>query len=285
MICNPHIGMDGRLGNQLFQYAAVKGIGLKLGYDVTLSDQINSFKWHGQNNLLTEFNVESEVRQLEPGMFKLMYIEPDHMEFDPNVSSLPDNTLLKGYFQSIKYWEGYEDIIKRELTPKKHYLDSAKKYIDSLRIDDRPIISLHLRRGDNTDGSNPSKELNTMYDRGGFWEQYFTKASESFDFDFRFLVFTGGSRGEGNDNSVDIEWAKNNLKGEFLFSEGGDAFQDFCRIMMCDHHVLSHISSFGWWAAYLDKKDCVTIAPKHYHPDIPEFTHREGFYPDDWRII
>jgi hypothetical protein len=279
VIANPLIGQDGRLGNQLFQYAALKGIALKCGYEAVLpvlSDQ----SWHGQQSLLDNFNITSKQESnLQPPTH--VYLEKDHMKYDASVFSIPDGTFIKGYFQSTKYWEGFEKEIKSELTPKTEFVKEAESYINALRIDDRPIVSLHLRRGDNTDGSNPSEELNRMYDRGGFWHSYFEKAKEKLE-NTRFLVFTGGARFT-DDNSRDIQWARENLKGDFMFSEGGLPMQDFCRIMACDQHVISPISSFGWWAAYLS--DGRVIAPKHYHPDIASFTHREGFYPKEWVVV
>jgi hypothetical protein len=281
MITNPLIGSDGRLGNQLFQYAALKGVALRCGYEAVLPP-INDKSWHGQRNLLNSFNVEAreEFSRILPTH---VHSEKDYMNYDASIFSIPDGSFITGYFQSTKYWKGFESQIKSELMPKSEFITEAKEYVNSLRVDARPIVSLHLRRGDNTDGSNSSTALNSMYDKGGFWETYFDKAKEKLDSP-KFLVFTGGSRFT-DDNSRDIQWAKDHLKGDLMFSEGGSAMQDFCRIMVCDQHVLSHISSFGWWAAYLDPKGGTVIAPKHYHPDLPEYTYREGFYPEGWILV
>jgi hypothetical protein len=79
---------------------------------------------------------------------------------------------------------------------------------------------------------------------------------------------------------------RNFVGEEYLFSEPSDSMMDFCLIRQCDHNIISHISSFGWWAAYLNpKKDKTVISPIRYHPDRPMFTHREGFYPADWGLV
>jgi PAS domain-containing protein len=98
----------------------------------------------------------------------------------------------------------------------------------------------------------------------------------------KFLVFTGGQR-FNEDNSTDVEWCKNFFKGdEFLFSEGQPQIDDFCRIMLCDHNILSHASSFGWWAAYVNPNpNKIVVAPEYYHPDEPGLK-RDKFYPTEF---
>ena len=67
-----------------------------------------------------------------------------------------------------------------------------------------------------------------------------------------FLLFTGGSR-EGDDNKKDVSWLKDNLKGSnFFYSGVKTTLEDFALIKNCDHNIMSHSSSFGWWAAYLN---------------------------------
>jgi hypothetical protein len=82
-----------------------------------------------------------------------------------------------------------------------------------------------------------------------------------------------------------MKWCKDNFKGgDFLFSENNLPIEDFCLISSCDHHILSHISSFGWWAAYIDQKKNTTIAPLKYDPET-SYNHREGFYPERWTLV
>ena len=48
---------------------------------------------------------------------------------------------------------------------------------------------------------------------------------------------------------------------------------------------MSHSSSFGWWAAYLnDNPNKKVIAPKDYSME-PNGWNREGFYPDNFTLI
>ena len=158
------------------------------------------------------------------------------------------------------------------MAPKKEWIEQGNSIIESIKSNNPQykIISLHLRRGDNTDGSNPSAELNNVYgennclDINSFYGQYLLSAKNCFTSEkTKFLVFSGGSRASGNNNESDIEWCERNLLGEeYIFAEPRSALVDFASIMACDGNIISHISSFGWWASY-----------------------RRGFYPNTWRIV
>ena len=131
--------------------------------------------------------------------------------------------------------------------------------------------------------TNGQTELIEAFNPGGLYEQYFIKAKKVFEGkNVKFLVFTGGQR-FNEDNSTDVEWCKNFFKGdEFLFSEGRPQIDDFCRIMLCDHNILSHASSFGWWAAYVNPNpNKIVVAPEYYSPDSPTLK-RDKFYSKEY---
>lgn len=296
MITFTQLGTLGRLGNQLFQYAASRGIAAHRGYELKIPDPATQ-KWHGQECLLARFNLECSYMTPEDyATVQHHYAEPDYMKFDPNVFSFPDNVDLHGFFQSTYYFDHCSEQIKRELTPKAEYAEKAQETMAKLKeaYPDYEIVSLHLRRGDNTDGSNPSSTLNNMYGAGNkfelnsFYGRFFSQAMIHFwQRKTKFLVFTGGSRADGNSNTPDIEWCKEAFVGEqYLFSEGHDSFEDFCLIMQCDHNIISPVSSFGWWAAYLNQNpNRQVLAPRIYDPTQTSVEYREGFYPGGWNIL
>tara|TARA_R110002110_G_scaffold17363_4_gene73435 strand:- start:7135 stop:8025 length:891 start_codon:yes stop_codon:yes gene_type:complete len=296
MVTFLELGSLGRLGNQLFQYGALKSLALYKGTPAILPPLRNKI-WHGQDCQLKEFNIECDyATPMDIKKIAYVYNEPDYMKFDTKFFDLPNNINLHGFFQSILYFRHCEEQIKKELTPKNIHLDKAKKMIDSLKrkYPGYEIVSLHLRRGDNTDGSNPSRELNEMYgktkglDPKSFYGKYMNTALKEFEGKtVKYLVFSGGSRDPSIDNKNDIEWCKQNFEGnDFIFSKGNTPIDDFSLIASCDHNILSHISSFGWWAAYVNSNpNKIVVAPEHYHPDLPEYTYREGFYPAEWRKV
>ena len=282
MITFYNIGSLGRLGNQLFQYAALKGLATKNNYSFKIPD-FSKTEWHGQKCLLSEFKIKYDLLdKYDNSLINYYYEEPNWAECDFNFFNIPDNSNINGYFQSIYYFEHIIDEIKNELIPKDKYLLDAQNYVNYLKQKYKcEIVSIHVRRGDNI--NEIQKSLAEAYDKNGIYEKYFYKAKQIFkSMNVKFLVFTGGARYNEN-NQKDIEWCKNFFSGnEFLFSEDATQMQDFSRIMYCDHNILSHASSFGWWAAFLNpNKDKITVAPEFYHPDAPNLK-RYKFYPQDY---
>jgi hypothetical protein len=134
--------------------------------------------------------------------------------------------------------------------------------------------------------TNGQTGLIQAFQPGGMYETYFNNAKKVFEGkNVKFLVFTGGQR-FNEDNKVDVDWCKRFFKGdEFLFSEGNTQIDDFALIMNCDHNILSHASSFGWWAAYINPNpNKIVVAPEWYHPDEPTLK-REKFYPNEYKIV
>jgi hypothetical protein len=283
MITFHKLGELGRLGNQLFQYAALKSLGLKNGYDVVIPNP-QTMNWHGQTCLLDQFNIEAGYLDDDNiSQIQYMYSEPNWNKYDPTFFEIPDGSTIEGFFQSTFYFEEFEEQIKKELTPKSELVECNKQFIDKIKSENEgyEIVSVHVRRGDNM--TNGQTGLIQAFEPGGIYEQYFNNAKKIFEGKkVKFLVFTGGQR-FNEDNSTDVEWCKNFFKGdEFLFSEGQPQIDDFCRIMLCDHNILSQASSFGWWAAYVNPNpNKIVVAPEYYHPDEPGLK-RDKFYPKEF---
>jgi hypothetical protein len=279
------LGEYGRLGNQLFQYAALRGLSSKNGYEIKIPS-LESKNWHGQDCLLNEFNIKCDFfSKNDVQKVKYFYNEPSWKKYDENFFNLRDNTSILGFFQSMYYFEHIQEEIKIELTPKTKYLDEGKNYIKYLKEKhDCEIVSVHVRRGDNM--TNGQTELINAYKQNGIYQNYFERAKKIFDNKkVKFLIFSGGQR-FNEDNSSDIEWCKEFFTGdEFIFSEGQNQISDFSRIMSCDHNILSHASSFGWWASFVNpNKNKIVIGPEWYHPDEPNLK-REKFYPKNYILL
>ena len=289
MITFLELGRYGRLGNQLFQYAALKSIALKNGYECKIPNP-ETMDWHGQKCLLTEFNIKADFLTKDDALsLTNLAVEPSVDWFFEPFFSIPDNTNIHGYFQSTYYFNDFKEQICKELTPKQEYLDFAENYLSSLKEDGSEIVSIHLRRGDNTDGTN--KEYltfygeNDIYDENSVYGKYITSALKHFENQkVKFLVFTGGSR--TGDDKDDILWAKKTFKKDnFYVSETNDPMKDFAMIMSCDHNITCHLTTFGWWAAYLNTNpNKKVIAPKNYFYDHPSHYKRPGFFPNDWTL-
>jgi len=285
------LGRYGRLGNQMFQYAALRSLSLNKGYEFKIPDP-KTMEWHGQPCLLDNFNIKAEYMSDEDyGKIKFNYMDPIVGSFDQNFFYLGDGVNLFGYFQSYKYFKDYKADIVNELTPKDSLLRDAKKILKSFKQENKEIVSLHVRRGDNQDGTNPQYKhfygKNDLLTKDSLYGKYLSKTFDIFkDKKVKYLVFSGGSRTKDGSNLTDIEWCKKNIKGDnIVYSEGLSDIMDFTLMTLCDHNVVCHLSSFGYWAAILNKSpNKIVVAPRDYTLGQDSRT-TNGFYPEHWRVI
>jgi hypothetical protein len=299
MITFKDLGLYGRLGNQMFQYASLRGIAEKNGFVCKIPD-FSSFNWHGQNCLLNNFNIEAD--KLQPiDQFNILgrnINEKNHDQFDESFFNLPENVSIKGFFQFTKYFEHCEDLIKKEFTPKEQYLNPAQKIIDSYRKDGYEIVSIHVRRGDMMQhmyadtGVHPDSVfgVDNIFDNNTIFGNYLNKSMDFFsDRKVKYFVFAGGKR--TGDDADDISYIKRVFKGdEFIISDSNDPMVDFTRIMSCDHNITCHQSTFGWWAAYLNSnKNKIVTSPEHYFflysKERSDQRISNGHFPKDWNIV
>ena len=89
-----------------------------------------------------------------------MYNEQNHDVFDePNFWQSPNNINLHGFFQSTFYFKEFDKQIRKEFTLKDKFVNEALEFINKLKKENnnKEIVSIHLRRGDLTDGTNDIK--------------------------------------------------------------------------------------------------------------------------------
>jgi hypothetical protein len=173
------------------------------------------------------------------------YKEP-HFHYAP--IPYKQNLNLEGYFQSYKYLTGNEEIIKKLLTPK-HNLTT---------ID---ITSIHCRRTDYLKFSQYHNVLDMNY-----YNQAIKLCPSN-----KYMIF-----------SDDINWCKNNFKGDqFIFSEGKSEVDDLSLMISCKNNIIAN-SSFSWWGAFLNPNVLKKIiAPQKWFG--PATNHNiQDLMPKEW---
>ena len=291
MITFSKLGEYGRLGNQLFQMMILYSIQEKLGYEIKLPDYRNR-TWHGQDCLLDNFNISAKFVDNNDKILH-QYIEPevDQFKYNPLIYNIPDNTDLYGFFQHGKYYESENcyQLIKKELSLKDYIIDRNKEKINKIKEQYKgfEIISLHLRRGDSTHnlyGNDPN-----ILDHNSLWYQYFLRAGKYFEnHKVKFLLFTGGIRGT-HDDSPEYNWCKNNFKGEefIILDEEHNVIDDLSMMLLCNHHILSPISTFSYFVGYYNKDQVkngkIIVAPYNYR--FLTESHGENFYPPEFILV
>ena len=111
--------------------------------------------------------------------------------------------------------------------------------------------------------------------------KYFNQAIKMFDNKkVKFLVFCGGSRVNTKEDTSFM----NNLDDRFILCSTDDALMDFTNIMLCDHNICCHLTTFGWWAAFLNSNpNKIVTMPQDYFYN--KAITRPGFFSNDWRLF
>lgn len=271
MITFSKLGKYGRLGNQLFQYAALKGLSVKNGYDIGMMSDMSEARWHGQKCLLSNFNLNYPTTNVSGEV----YSQPGNSQtFDENFFDLEDGVDLFGFFQNLNYFHFCKEQIKEDLKINPEIQKTCDEYLERFNGN---VVSVHVRRGDNIQYKQSSQEV---------IDNYISKSVSYFNEETNFLVFTGGSRFVGEDNTEDVSYLKEMYQGDnVFFSETNNPIVDFCLMTKCNHNIISHDSTFSWWAAYLNEhNDSTTICPR-YHRSLEQTVEYKDFYPENWTVI
>lgn len=66
-----------------------------------------------------------------------------------------------------------------------------------------------------------------------------------------------------------LEWVNHNFDNtQHILASTSDVLTDYSLISLCDHNILCHATSFGWWAAYINRNpNKIMVAPKDYFLD------------------
>ena len=280
MIGNNRIGCNGRLGNQMFQYASMRGIASVKGFDWVVPPENYD---HTANYALFETFKMTNVQEKNIGFVEGETLKETIHCYDENlVDSCSDNTNLDGFFQTEKYFENIVDEIRSDFTFKDEYLKPCKEFIDSL--DTTPIF-LHVRRGDAI-GKEHYHPVAPM--------SYYVEALKKFDKDTPCFVF-----------SDDLEWCKSQelfKSDRFLFNDNIEKYDyqsmdgtgsmqytllphvDLCLMSLCSGAIIVN-SSFSWWGAWLQNNRGKVIASKPWFGPSASHLDTSNVVPDHWEII
>lgn len=265
MIGANYLGRMGQLGNQMFQFAAVKGIARKHGYEFMIPEYRGVVVDGRGNRLRYELDRPFTPQMDHIGVLPTdNYLQEPHFHYSQEfVDNFPDNASIVGYFQSPKYFERIADEIRQDFTFKDEIRDPCAAISENL---DQPI-ALHVRRGDFI--TNVESHHNQSLD-------YYKDALGHFDDDRQVVIF-----------SDDTQWCKEQelfQPGRFLISGGGSPDIDMCLMSMCHSFVIAN-STFSWWSAWLStNEDKKVIYPKLWF-GITGYTkdyNVEDLFPDGW---
>ena len=253
------LGNEGRLGNQMFQYAFIRGMSKRYGYDFIIPDaNANRFDNYG---LFDCFELEG----CKTGEGSYPTLECRDTAFNQKfLDDCSDNTNYSGVFQTEKYFVNATEELRKDFTFHKEILDPCQEFIDNVG----DVIFLHVRRGNS----------NLVGNRGEKWsyqmlqdyhplmkKEYYLEALSHFDESKKVIVL-----------SDTIDWCKKQdwlQDDRFLFSDSSyEVFDDgasvpyidLCLMSLCSGGIIAN-SSMSWWGAWLQNDTGKIIAPNPWY--------------------
>lgn len=263
------LGRMGRLANQMFQYASLKGIAKNVGTDICIPNHTQSVDDGIGNKLRTElfdsFDLNVNVGLLNNGHAPT--VQERYFHFDEELFKMcPDHVSLQGYFQTEKYFKHIESEIRDDFTFKDEILKPCKEMISSV---ENPI-ALHVRRTDYIMNSDNHYNLPI---------EYYESALKYFDNTRNVIIF-----------SDDPKWCKTQKlfdDDRFMVSENTDNRVDLCLMSLCNDFIIAN-STYSWWGAWLSSnKNKKVIAPFQWFgkTGYTKDHNTKDLIPDEWTRI
>ena len=276
MLTHVAIGNAGRFGNQMFQFAALIGIGEKTGYKIKIPIENTKDDFAVFYDLAKQQSEPTGMELRKPFDLPVCYFAPQseifstvtqryqepYFHFSPAVFNIPDNTDIAGFFQSEKYFKHAEEKVRTLFTFRPEIQEKAKQELAKVK-DDAPRVSIHVRRGDYVANSANHTVTGIEYYADAI-NKFFSKEP------YRFVVF-----------SDDPEWCRQMFDGGHIV-DINDSYTEMCMMSMCDHHIIAN-SSFSWWGAWLNPNpEKIVVAPSMWFG--PNLRHNSivDLLPDTW---
>lgn len=277
-------GLQGGLGNQLFQFAVARAISLRLNARMLLDDSALKLD-HKRSFELGAFKFPSTLRivsrpeggrrgVLERWFDRVEILREKHCEFDPEIVSMRPNTSLHliGYWQTEKYFQAVANQIRSDLQfafPPDRENQSVLEEIRAVTA-----VSVHFRRGDFI------SEAHTAAYNGTPSLDYYRRAVAMITAQHpnaHLFVF-----------SDEPQWVKDNFQSsapmKIVDINPPDAPAADLRLMAaCRHHVMAN-STFSWWGAWLNpSSEKMVIGPNPWYQGAKLNT--VDFLPAGWLTI
>jgi hypothetical protein len=280
------------MGNQMFQYAAGRALAdahggeLLLYFEPGTADRLtDKFLLHARVWDVHDRGAHPEIaryfgtsfasrllRKLDRARLPAArrFYQYDLCNFDPTFPELASCVVLKGYWQSFKYFHHLRESILADFRHR-HPLSAAATEAERRISDCENPVGVHVRRNDYLTLGWPVLE-NLYYEkaRGCLYEKRSLSNQE-------FFIF-----------SDDPAWCEEHLypgmRKTVVSALGTSATEDMMLMGKCRHLLIGN-STFSWWAAYLSRDARTVIAPHRWiFYDQPGFRHEDLYLPE-WIVV
>jgi hypothetical protein len=271
--------LQGRTGNNLFQYAAGRSLSIATGHDLVLDGSWMD-AWHADHfehlhKLPLQARYERKYTLLKRLGRKILGTGPtawhheslvDEFAGDalPSLEADASGRILRGYFQSAAHIACIEPELRSEINLASiHLPDESLRFEETLLAN--ACVSIHVRRGDYLNIASTTCIGSDYHNRAIDW---FRQHNEK----LRFCVF-----------SDDIPWCRQQFSGpEFVFCDlpaaAGDPLHDLRLMASCHDHIIVN-SSYSWWGAWINASPTKrVVAPSQWMKGRTS----TGILPDEW---
>ncbi len=272
--------LQGRLGNQLFQYAAARCVAEHLGCGVVLVGPRQRQRWRTLArplrtelsgafryvtfsptsrwlNTLQAFSqpaFASELGRLLPHRFRprktLSGGQLLAEAYDPAIWQVAPGTLIEGYFQSEQYFQDRAATVRRWFTPSRRTAAVVDDLLAGLRGNVGDYVAVHVRLGDYASHSLRVGDVLYPYALG---RDYYDKALDRFPPGVPVALFSDEPDAAAALLPSAPAWVCPAASPVVTLL----ALARFPRLIIAN-------SSFSWWAGWLGGPNNAVVAP-HYH--------------------
>lgn len=263
----------GRFGNQLFRIGTIIGESLKRNSEYFIpSEWEHSKLFPNLKNVISSHDINQQITST-------------HREPTFAYHNIPDTSgilKIEGYFQSWKFFEGYDDKIRESLS----FSDDLIEKASSRMSKDTIKLCLHVRWGDiydrKTNGGHKGVENYHPVMTLQYYENALNYVLSETKID-EILVFT-----DNTDTKEFIEGKFEKFGVKVVYFDYSDDFiNDFISQSLCNHFIIAN-STFSWWSSFLSKgEDKIVCCPKEEDWFGPSYSHmdRSTLLPLNWKRI
>jgi len=273
------LGTNGRLGNQMFQYASLRGIAANNNLDwcIPPHDTPN----YANYGLFDAFKLKNLNHT---GLINGPTYDEPGFDFDEELfNNCPDNVNIDGYRQSEKYFKHIENFIREDFEFNDEIYEPCKEFMNQFNEN---IILLHVRRGDNT-GRPDWYPMPTVDHYEYLLDKYFNNdqpvliCSDDLEWVKEQKLF---SSDRFYLSETRVYYSHQTLNGAGQMEKSLVPYYDLCLMTMCSDAIIAN-SSLSWWGAWLQKnpnKKIITQSP--WFGERLSFNNTKDLIPESWIV-
>ena len=259
LFADPRTGQ--RLGNQLFQLAALLGLAIRYDTQLLLPDRWRykqSFCLHPR---IVWGSAKADYALQEPGF-------ACHLDFfDAHAEEISSRCVdIHGFLQSEKYWKAAEKDIRSALSFRPEIKEAVQSILKQNGIDAESTTAISVRRGDFCTDANHVLLPASYYENAYY--HYFPNSPICFFSD-------------------DCKWCEENLSHLSHEAFSAEALSPILQLACLSrfHRFVIANSTFSWWGAYLsESKDKVVVRPARHFCGALADTDISDHYPEAWLV-